>query len=281
MEEEYFNYKLRVPSQMDVATPENLWKFIQILPNIPDTFENIDVSNIKEYPLNNEDAIARTLAYLKYLDVLTEERTKRKVGDKKTNQQYFHLTDKGQELKKTAILEPDRLYTKWKQIIKESELYKSLITNEEFEKYDYISKLTLRKLLSDSFSKKVKDIKGRVDKSEDYLINFLKEMELFSFDGNFLKPMGINSNKIQEETIQQEEKSTHTEHEKDISKIEDSKTDDKEIKEGYTHIRSHGHFDLNIRKNSSSLKVLKSYLTALEVEIEAENESDEGKNEKQ
>lgn len=278
MEEEYFNYKLRVPSQMEVATPENLWKFIQILPNIPDTFENIDVSNIKEYPLNNEDAIARTLAYLKYLGVLTEERTKIKVGDENTNQQYFHLTDTGQDLKKTAILEPDKLYTKWKQIIKESELYKSLTTNEEFEKYNYISKLTLRKLLTDSFSKKVKDVKSRVDKSEEFLINFLKEVELFSFDGNFLKPLGTNLNKTMEDNTNQKTDSSSS---KD-NLIDDFKKGDQELKEGYTHIKSQGHFDLNIKKNSSSLKVLKGYLTALEVEIETEDEqngrSSNGKN---
>lgn len=189
-QEKIYEYKLRVPSQMEVATTSNLWKFVQlVLPKIPDIFKNSDVAGIKEFPLNNEYAIARTLAYIKYLDIITEERKHDMLGEKSVSKQFFHLTEKGKSLKKTAILEPENLYNEWKKVLKESQLYNALVTNEEFIQYNQISRITLRKLLTDSFSKKVKNIKERVDKAEDYIINFLREVELFTFDGNQLHPI--------------------------------------------------------------------------------------------
>lgn len=196
MEEEFNTYKLRVPSQMDLVSITNIRKFIDIFHQLPDTFTNLDIANIKEYPLNNDDAISRLLSYIKYLGLITEERIKEIKNGERVNIQNFHLTDLGKELKKVALYEPNNLDKQWKYCLQNSELYNAITQNKEYQNWNHVSKTTLRKLLGESFSKKVKDKKERIDKAEDYLISFVKEFKLFSFDGNYLKPIVKSINEI-------------------------------------------------------------------------------------
>jgi len=259
MEQEFYNYKLRVPSQMDLVTTTNIRKFIGIIHQLPDTFQNSDIANIKEFPLNNEDAIARLLAYFKYLGILSEERTKGKNEDKEINIQYFHLTDVGKDLKKTAIYEPDNLNTKWIECLKKSELFKALLENEEFKEWNHISKTNLRKLLGESFSKKVKDAKERIDSAEEYLINFVKEFNLFTYDGTYLKPVGEKS--VQEQPIEMGLENIKKSMEKESSLP---------ISKGFTYIKD-DNFELKIRLDTLSLKLLEEQVKFLKTKLESMN----------
>lgn len=63
---------------MEVVTITNVRKFLGLLHQLPDTFQNSDISNIKEFPLNDENAIARVLSYFNFLG---REVPFRKVGD--------------------------------------------------------------------------------------------------------------------------------------------------------------------------------------------------------
>ena len=188
-ETDFNNYTLKVPSQMEVVTISNIRKLIELFPRLADKFDDEDVSKIKEYPLNNTRAIGRVLSYLKYLDVLEDCRIVKKEDDEEIVKQGFCLTEKGSKLKETAIYDPNKLKEKWKEVIANSELYKALTCNDEFEKFKYISRSTVRKLLANSFSSRVKDMKVRVDKGEDYLIGFLDNAGLFKLDNEYLKSM--------------------------------------------------------------------------------------------
>lgn len=282
MKEKYFDeYKLKVPSQMEVITHNNLWNFNKILPKLPDRFENIDISNVEEYPIKNDNLISRLLSYLKYLDIVSEERVQIDETGYRINKQFFNLTDKGKELKKTAIIDPGNLYSVWKRVLKDSELYKAITTNSEFLRYNQLSKLSLRKLLADSFSKRVKNKADRVDRAQEYIINFLKETELFIFDGNYLKPIDdLNNENIEEKKEDIESLNKYDTNVKDDFSMENSGIIDKELNivrdTNFTQIKN-VYFNLIIKRDSKAIKVLRGYLTGLEAELDGESIG--GKNE--
>lgn len=269
METELISYKLKVPSVMEVVTITNVRKFLGLLHQLPDTFQNSDISNIKEFPLNDENAIARVLSYFKYLGVLSEERGKEKVDNKEINKQCFHLTDIGKELKKTALYEPDNLNNKWTECLQKSELYKSLTENEEFKEWNHISRTSLRKLLGESFSARVKDVKERIDASEEYLINFVKEFNLFTYDGNYLKPVGETST-VSEKSAQKTPSTTELE---DINESIEKKSIIQPSK-GFTSIKDDD-FELKINLNELSLALLKSHITTLELKLKSMKKQEE------
>ena len=262
--EDFANSKLRVPSQMNIATIENINKFINIIHDLPDPFENSDVVNHKGYPLNNDDNVSRVLSYFKYLDILTEERDKVEKDSIVLNKQYFHLTDKGIELKETALYHPNKIEEKFKEILLESELYKSLVENQEFEKWGYITKGTLRKMLGESFSAKVKNLRDRVDIAEDYIVEFLRYYNLFTLEGNNLKPISKVKKTLQKDEDVNIEGETHEDD------LNHSNKNEREIKpkQGHTYIKDDD-FELNIRVNDLSLALLKSHLTTLELKLKS------------
>ena len=182
--------KLKIPSHVDMVTPKNLWKLILIFPTLSNIFERKDIVNNEKFPLNNEIATSRVISYMKYLGVLIEERGQIETDGNIIKKQYFRLTKKGQRLKETALMNQEDLFNVWKQILKESELYKALVTTDEFQKQNQISISVLKKLLVNSFSKKVEKTKERLTQAEKYMIRFLKENELFEVDGNYLIPFG-------------------------------------------------------------------------------------------
>jgi len=267
-------YKLRVPSEMAIVTITNIRKFIDLLPKLPDRFQNNDIAENEEFPLNNENAVSRLLSYNKYLGILEEERVKEKYMEQnkefEVTNQFFSLTDLGIKLKEGMICNPDNKNRLWTEILKESELYKSLIENEEYKRWKYISKTNLRKLLSDSFTKRVTDRKARVDEAEKFLINFLKDAGLFTFDGTYLKPIG----QIEKEVVN--EKSD----EKIPIKTEDIKesigNEPIQPSKGFTYIKD-DNFELKIRLDKLSLKLLEEQVKFLKTKLESIN--NEQKNE--
>ncbi len=263
--EKSLNYKIRVPSHIELTTPANIWKFVQqVIPKIPHRFENNDVANIKEYPINNEIAISRTLSYLKYLGLITEERVQG-VGDE--NKQFFNMTEQSKILKKTAIVEPENLYNKYKEILKESELYKAIVTNEEYTQYSQMSKTTLRKLLAESFTKKVKNVKERVDKAEEYMVNFLREVELFTFDGNYLKPMSetsiVTKGEINNKIKKQEKDVDDMKEEYDEDKFQD-----KYPKDEFYHVKTDD-YELRVRYDDLAIEMLESQINIAKMKLKS------------
>jgi len=252
MEEEFNNYKLKVPSQMELVTISNVRKFVDIIHQLSDTFTNSDVASIDEFPLNNEEAISRLLSYFKYLGVVTEERKKEVKDGKKINIQNFHLTDSGKELKKVALYEPDNLNKQWKYCLQNSELYKAVTQNEEYQNWNHVSKTTLRRLLGESFSKKVKDKKERIDKAEEYLIKFVKEFGIFSYDGTHIQPIkGISKKEKDQEKPKEDEKTPPKPDEKPI---------DSETKKNSLLFINELNFELNIKKwDNLTLDFLSKY----------------------
>jgi hypothetical protein len=281
MNDELKTYKLRVPSQMELVTVVNVRKFVGILHQLPDKFENMDITNIKEFPLNNEEAISRLLSYFKYLGVITEERVKEIKEGKKINKQYFYLTDVGKELKKTALYEPDNINNKWIECLQKSELFKALTENEEYQNWHQVSRTNIRKMLGESFSKKVKDAKERIDSAEGYLINFVKEFNLFTYDGTYLKPVGETSI-VSEKSVQEIPSTTESEGIKESIEKESIIQPSK----GFTYIKDDD-FELKIKLNPLSLQLLKKQIEILDIKIESmtrkesTNKSEEQKSDKE
>ncbi len=254
-ETDFYNYTLKVPSQMEVVTVSNLRKLIELFPRLADKFDDEDVSKIKEYPLNNTRAIGRVLSYLKYLDVLEDCRIVKREDDEEIVKQGFCLTEKGGLLKETAIYDPNKLKEKWKEVVQDSELYKALTCNDEFEKSKYVSRSTVRKLLANSFSSRVKDMKERVDKGEDYLINFLDDAGLFKLDNEYLKSMEaiLNSPKKLEKNFESQEYQI-AEQAQDLVKLNDNS-----LNGCLLFIKEHD-FELKIKKWSDlTLSFLSKY----------------------
>ncbi|MEA3457965.1 MAG: hypothetical protein U9R21_04725 [Candidatus Thermoplasmatota archaeon] len=166
-------------------------------------------------------------------------------------------------MKEVAIYEPDNLNAKWKDILKDSELYKALVTNEEFERWNHISKTTLRKLLGDSFSKKVKNVKERVDKAEEYLINFVTDAGLFISDGDCLRLVKEMEGKIPQK--KKEEKASIGE-----VTIEEPLGEESMItpSKGLTYIKDDD-FELKIKLNDLSLKLLEKQIEVLKIKLES------------
>lgn len=252
------HYKLRVPSMMDIATIDNLNKFINILPKIPDTFENSNIIDIKEYPLNNENAISRVLSYFKYLGILIEERKKEKIGEKIVKKQFFHLTENGKKLKEIVIYDSDKISEIWSSILKDSELYKSLINNDDFKKWGYITKVTIRKLLDESFKSTVKDRKERVDKAETYLINFLTDSQLFRIDEDRLIPFD-NIQKNEEDIDKSEGKGTEIDS--------DNEEENQDTGNGDFIPFITDDFKLKIKKSMLAVKMLEMQIPMIKLKI--------------
>lgn len=174
------DYKLRIPSHINIVNIRNMKGFIKILDRLPERFGYEDVSNISEYTVNNIVAISRILTYLKYLGVIKNIKGRGK---------KFQLTETGEELKKTIGNPQYKFIEKWSQTIKNSELYNYIINIAEFQKYGFISSSHLKELIKESFSAKVKNEEERSDKAFQFLLQLFEDAKLFYFDGKCLKPM--------------------------------------------------------------------------------------------
>ena len=136
------NVNLKLPSQFGLVTVDNIRKFTRLLPKLTDTFESTDIQNTKEYTVNNLDALARILSYVKYLGIMSERR------DKKNKKQYFDLTEDGLKLKEALLYFGEQEYEKyWREIIKKSGLYNFIVNNDEFVKYKQIPRSIFKKTI--------------------------------------------------------------------------------------------------------------------------------------
>lgn len=276
------DYKLKVPSAMEVITPENMWLFNKYaLPKLPDTFENTHIAEIEEFSIKNDNLLSRLLSYLKYLEIVSEERVKRTEYDEIISTQQFHLTEKGKKLKRSAIIDPDNLYKTWRQVLIDSELYKAIVTSDDFKQYNKIPKITIRKLIMDSFSKKVKNVSDRVEEAEKYLIHLFEQNELFKFDGDYFIPV---NNQLKKKQQKRQPDPTHTEATEGNlnhtnNNIENNFTNEND-KDFYTIITDD--YELKVRYDSFTIELLKSQLDIILKKINhmngVENDDDESFN---
>ncbi len=175
------DYKLYVPSHMNIVNIRNMKGFIRLLDRLPEQFEYQDISNMKEYSVKNLTAISRIVKYLRYMDILEPVKTNGK--------RLFRLTEKGGELRRIVITKPEKFNEGWSEILRISDLYKSIVNTKEFKEFKYVSSSSLKKLIINSFTKKVKNQDERADKAERFLIQLLEDAKLFYYDNNNLRPI--------------------------------------------------------------------------------------------
>lgn len=85
-------YIIKLPSQPDLVTVENLWKYCEAIANTGHSFTLEQLVNTG-VPHSHEMAIKRNLSYLKYLGILTEKRSKVKQNDKVKYVQKFYISE--------------------------------------------------------------------------------------------------------------------------------------------------------------------------------------------
>ncbi len=187
--EKNLDYKLSFPSHISIVNIRNMKALIKVLDKLPDEFVYTDIATISDYSVKNITAISRILTYLRYLGIL--------IKIKRNKTFVFCLTEIGEELKRIVINQPEKFNEKWSGALRNSELYKSLINIQEFQELGYISNSALKKIIVNSFSKKVKNQDERYDKAKQFLIQLLKDANLFYFDGNCLRLMGYNTKREQ------------------------------------------------------------------------------------
>jgi hypothetical protein len=246
------NFKLKLPSQFGLVTVDNIRKFTRLLPKLTDTFENTDIVNTKEYTVNNLDALARILSYVKYLGIISERR------DKKNKRQYFDLTEDGLKLKEALLYFGDQEYEKhWKELIKKSDLYTFIITNEEFVKYKQIPRSIFKKTIGEQLDMK-ENIK-RISQGEDFILELLYNANLIKYDNEYIrlpdKSVEEENETIEKQEIQQQEVSVDF-----TPKIQPT--------EGYTYVKDDD-FELKIKLNDLSFALLKSHLNTLELKLKS------------
>jgi hypothetical protein len=249
------NVKLKLPSQFGLVTVDNIRKFTRLLPKLTDTFESTDIVNTKEYAVNNLDALARILSYVKYLRIISERR------DKKNQKQYFDLTEDGLKLKEALLYFGEQEYEKyWKEIIKKSDLYNFIITNDEFVKYKQIPRSIFKKTIGEQLDMK-ENIK-RISQGEDFILELLSNANLVKYDNEYIRlPDKVVEDK--EETNEKQEIQQRQQREESIGFIPEIKPT-----EGFTYIKEDD-FELKIRLNELSFALLKSQLNTLELKLKS------------
>lgn len=132
---------LKIPSDTSKVTVDNLWRVMNVITKIGRTFQKEDITKHPDSPFTDEVAIGRILAFLKYLEIVNEEREKIEGVAKRV--QRFTVTEKAQKF--YYLLQDGRkegALGEWSKLIKEHDLYK-IVTQELLSK---TKKTTIREL---------------------------------------------------------------------------------------------------------------------------------------
>lgn len=134
-------HNLKIPSDTSKVTVDNLWRVMNVITKIGRLFVKEDITKHPDSPFTDEVAIGRILAFLKYLEIVNEEREKIEGVAKRI--QKFTITDKAQKF--YYLLQDGRregALGEWSKLIKEHDLYK--IVNQEL--LSKTKKMTIREL---------------------------------------------------------------------------------------------------------------------------------------
>ena len=120
-------FKIKLPSNPGIVTPDTLWKVLKTISKTGDTFTKDNLISCGLYT-KVDDHIRRNLAYLKYLGIIEESRGK--VDGK--NLQKFNV--QSNEEVKGVVYEikasrEDEAKNKWGNLLKNHELYKAIKNN--------------------------------------------------------------------------------------------------------------------------------------------------------
>ena len=172
------NQRIKLPSKWTIVNPESIWHFITIISQTGQVFDKDQL--IKSgLNTNSDDAIGRNLAYLKYLQLIEEERgngvdQRFKVIEQKSVKEIIY------ELKANRNEDAKR---KFKEHMEGHILFSTLKDN--FFKDDKHKTLhELEHFLKDSIPNKAPEY---YQKGGEFIINLLNIASLASLSGNNIK----------------------------------------------------------------------------------------------
>ena len=183
---------LKLPSA-GVVTADILWKFVQSITSVKFTKEQM-----KSFlPSSSKNTVPRVLAYLKYMEYLTESREEVNEGGKKKKIQYF-IINKELPLVREIQYEikasrEDSAKEKWFQHVREHSLSKIIV--KEFFGDDK----TKTRIDLENFLKERKELEGKQPSYYQYgvtfIIKLLSQAGILSSSGNNLS---LNEKKQEE-----------------------------------------------------------------------------------
>jgi hypothetical protein len=132
--------KIKLPSNWMLVNPESIWRYLSTIARTGSIFTKEQLINAGLYT-TNEDNISRNLAYLKYLDIVEEERGKGKdqrfkvIDRKEVKDVLYELKANREQQAKTkfkALLESHALFDTLKKDFFGSEKQRTLNDLEHF-----------------------------------------------------------------------------------------------------------------------------------------------------
>jgi hypothetical protein len=185
MEENIKEYDLKLPSDPNVVTPNNIWKTAIVIANFGKIFTDEELT--KNGSPVNEKNLFRILSYMRYLGLLVEKREKTAAGGKsKTIQRWLQADDKEVQdyfhyLSGNRLDEAKRIFI---DLIKKHDLYKAIKTDLLHEQR-IITEADLR----DYFRRKIPGKSAKYyQKGSHFVIRFLSDFcNLIMKEGNKIK----------------------------------------------------------------------------------------------
>lgn len=245
--------RLKVPSHFDMVTPKNLKRFCEVIKDLPGEFEAKHVAEAVD-SWTNLDAIGRLLSYVKYLNIVNEKRVLRENG----RTQIFNLTPTGERIKKSFMFEPDEFPSIWTDVVRNSGLYQTLLSNQDVQEYGKINLPSLEKSVYEAHGAKSERV---AKKGAKFVSNLLKDADLADIEGNMLS--------FKFDTPEEEEEA----QDPDLSKEGKHKPKGLEVQDGNEHILSPGNFEININLTKKSVHILQAYVETWTRILEPEKET--------
>lgn len=257
---------LKLPSA-DVVTADILWQFVQSI-----TSEKFTKEQMKSFlPSSSKNTVPRVLAYLKYMEYLTESREEVNEGEKKKKIQYF-IVNKELPLVKDVQYEikagrKESAKEKWFQLVREHVLSRTIV--KEFFGDDK----TKTRIDLENFLKERKELRGKQPSYYQHGVTFI--IKLLSQVGT-LSSSGNNLNL--DEKVQEEKQKPTEEPPREDEGIKSNKFDGKSYTVTIkgpdldTTLEINEEFDLQIVEKF--LEKIKSKLTPAETEDQKDEDSE-------
>lgn len=172
---ENLSEKIKLPSNWMTVNPDSIWRYLITISKAGNTFNKEQLIKAGLYT-SNDDNISRNLSYLKYLEIIEEERGKGKdqrfkvIDSKKVKDLLYELKANREELARN----------RFKEYLKEHILFTTL--KSDFFQNDTLKTLNeLEHFLRDGLPNKAPQY---YQKGGEFLIKLLQLSGLAKLDGN-------------------------------------------------------------------------------------------------
>lgn len=250
--------KLKLPSNWMLVSPESIWKYLIAISKTGNVFTKEQLIKSGLYT-SNDDNISRNLSYLKYLELIDEERYKGKeqrfkvLDNRDVRDIFYELKanrEDGAKMKFKIHLEKHSLFTTLHNDFFLNEKNKTL---NEFEHF-----------LRDRMPGKTPQY---YQKGGEFLIKLLKLASLAELNGNDITLLEVDNNKDYNSP-----QSNVIDSNKAVASSQESNIITPPIVKGSYNIRIQSP-DMNVEitiKNLAHLRLVESFLETIKTELEGQ-----------